>query len=68
MIITLEEHSIFGGLGSAVAECIAENGKSTKFFRTGLDCIAIGSGNRNDMREINGISYKNIINIIESNL
>lgn len=35
-IHTLEEHSIIGGLGSAVAEVIAESGKGIKFKRIGI--------------------------------
>ncbi len=35
-IITLEEHNIIGGLGSAVAEVIAESGKAVKFKRVGV--------------------------------
>lgn len=35
-IHTLEEHSIIGGLGSAVAEVIAESGKGVKFKRIGI--------------------------------
>jgi len=35
-IITFEDHSIVGGLGSAVAEVIAESGKGCAFRRVGL--------------------------------
>lgn len=35
-ILTLEEHNIIGGLGSAVAEVIAESGKGVKFKRIGI--------------------------------
>lgn len=35
-IITVEEHSINGGLGAAVAECLCENSFSGKFKRIGL--------------------------------
>ena len=35
-IQTLEEHSIIGGLGSAVSEVIAESGKGVKFKRIGV--------------------------------
>ena len=35
-IITLEEHNIIGGLGSAVAEVIAESGKAVSFTRIGV--------------------------------
>jgi transketolase len=35
-VVTVEEHSINGGLGSAVAECLLENGFSGRFKRIGL--------------------------------
>jgi len=35
-IITLEEHNIIGGLGSAVAEVIAESGMAVKFKRIAI--------------------------------
>ncbi|GGI46216.1 1-deoxy-D-xylulose-5-phosphate synthase [Paenibacillus marchantiophytorum] len=35
-IITLEEHNIIGGLGSAVSEVIAESGKAVPFKRFGI--------------------------------
>ncbi len=34
-VVTIEEHSIIGGLGSAVAECLAEN-HPTKQYRIGV--------------------------------
>lgn len=35
-IITVEDHSIIGGLGSAVAEVMAESGKACAFMRLGI--------------------------------
>jgi transketolase len=35
-MITLEEHSIIGGLGSTISEIIAESGKGIKFKRMGI--------------------------------
>lgn len=35
-IFTLEEHSVIGGLGSAVAEVLAEEGFNGKFLRIGI--------------------------------
>lgn len=35
-IITFEEHSVIGGLGSAVSEVIAESGKAVNFKRIGI--------------------------------
>lgn len=44
-VYTVEEHGIYGGLGSVVAEVLAENGVGTKFYRIGLkDCFAKGYG------------------------
>jgi transketolase len=45
-IVTLEEHSIIGGLGSAVAEVIAESGQAVRFKRIGIKdmfCHDVGS-------------------------
>ena len=36
-IITLEEHSIIGWLGSIISKIIAENEKSIKFKRMGVN-------------------------------
>lgn len=44
-IVTVEEHSINGGLGAAVAECLCENGFEGKFKRIGLpDKFAVLGG------------------------
>ncbi|HDP24781.1 MAG TPA: transketolase family protein [Deltaproteobacteria bacterium] len=41
-IITFEDHTIYGGLGSAVAEVIAESGKACAFTRVGIpDCYSV---------------------------
>ena len=37
MIITIENHSITGGLGSAVAEVLADNGFAIPLKRIGVD-------------------------------
>lgn len=45
-IVTLEEHSIIGGLGSAVSEVLAENSISIPFKRIGVQdkfCYEVGS-------------------------
>jgi transketolase len=36
LLVTAEDHSIIGGLGSAVAEVLAENGVGKKLFRLGV--------------------------------
>lgn len=37
MIVTLEEHNVIGGLGSAVAECLTKNGKAVKQVFIGVE-------------------------------
>ena len=51
-VITLENHSIVGGLGSAVAEVMAENGVGKKLVRMGLkDTYAHGASRHYLMKE-----------------
>ncbi len=51
-IYTLEEHNIINGLGSAVAEVIAESGKAVKFKRIGIpDTFSHYIGNQDYLRE-----------------
>ena len=58
-IFTIEEHNIIGGLGSAVAEIIAESGQSMKFKRIGInDTFSHHIGNHNYQREKFGLLKK----------
>lgn len=51
-IITLEEHNVIGGLGSAVAEVIAESGKGISFSRIGIpDVYSHYVGSQQFLRE-----------------
>lgn len=63
-IVTIEDHNIIGGLGSAVAEVIAEYGKNVKFKRMGLQRFAKGYGCYQEMKSNNGIDQNNILNCI----
>lgn len=71
-IITIEEHNIIGGLGSAVAEVIAEKGLAIKLDKIGLeDKFAIGYGTPVQVKEANCLDekgiYNRICNILEMN-
>jgi len=60
-IVTAEEHSVIGGLGSAVAEVIA--GKSDcKFDRIGIQDKFGKSGKPKDLFEAYGLTAENIAN------
>jgi transketolase len=69
VVVTVEEHSILGGLGSAVAETIAEaNFKSAKRFkRIGIpDVFPKQYGSQNSLMESFGITTENVVaNILE---
>ena len=64
-VCTLEDHNIVGGLGSAVAEVVAECGKSIKFKRFGLNGFTVGYGPYEDLKEKNGIGKKSVQRRIE---
>ncbi len=68
-IFTLEEHSVIGGLGSAVAEVLAENKIGLIFKRIGVpDRFSKVIGNQEYMRQENGLSIDQIIEQISSSL
>jgi len=60
-IITIEEHNIIGGLGSAIAEVIAESGIAISFKRIGIkDMYCHYVGSQNFLRDKLGIFSLNI--------
>lgn len=63
-IVTIEDHNIIGGLGSAVSEVIAESGHGVKFKRLGLQGFSNGYGTYAQIKEMNGIGLKQIYNEI----
>ncbi len=64
-IITVEDHNIIGGLGSASAEAIAESGIGTRFRRIGLaDSFSKGYGTYEQVKEMNGLGTQKIIDTV----
>ena len=63
-IITIEEHSIIGGLGSAVAEVLAESGISRIVFkRVGIkDCFSPVVGSQAYLCKYHSLSVEDIVN------
>lgn len=64
-IVTVEDHNVIGGLGSAVAEVVAESGQSVKFRRLGLHDFSVGYGSYAQVKEQNGLGSKRIMNEIK---
>ena len=63
-IITAEEHSVIGGLGSAVSEFLSEN-QPTKVIKIGVQDQFGQSGNAELLKEHYGLTAKNIINKVK---
>lgn len=64
-IITVEDHNQIGGLGSAVAEVIAESGQGIAFRRMGLQGFSNGYGTYAQVKETNGIGIEKICNEVK---
>lgn len=61
LIVTIEEHNIIGGFGSAVAEIMAESKNNCKLLRIGLnDTYSSIVGSQAYLREMYGIDAKSI--------
>lgn len=64
-IISVEEHSIIGGLGSAIAEILAEEQLAVPFRRIGLRDIFSGIGTQEELWEKYGMGVSHITNAAE---
>jgi transketolase len=64
-IITAEEHSIIGGLGSATSEILAEKSCSCKFKRMGVQDIFCESGEPSDLFEKYELNTKHIVKTVK---
>lgn len=61
MLVTVEEHNVYGGLGGIVSELLTEKGIGVKVLKIGLqDCFAAGYGTHSQVRIENGLSGKAI--------
>lgn len=60
-LITAEEHSIVGGLGSAVAEVISEE-SPVRMKRVGVNDVFGQSGNPDELMELYGLTVDRLIN------
>lgn len=64
-IVTVEDHNVIGGLGSAVAEIVAEYGKETMFKRIGLCDFSKGYGTYSEVKKNNGVDIHCICRCIK---
>lgn len=62
-VYTIENHSIIGGLGSMVAELIAESSKNIQFKRIGINDEFGQSGTANELLDFYGLSARKIADL-----
>ena len=67
VIVTAEEHSIIGGLGSAVAEVVSEN-CPVPVLRVGVKDTFGESGKPNELLEKYGLTSNDIVNKVKKAL
>lgn len=60
-IVTAEEHSIIGGLGSAIAEAVCEAGKPVPVIKVGVNDVFGKSGPATELLHIYGLDAQNIV-------
>ncbi len=65
-VITMENHLISGGLGSAVAEMMAENGIGTKLIRMGLEDRYAHGASRPYLMKKYGLDALSLIRTVET--
>lgn len=63
IVITAENHSIIGGLGSAVAEALAEAGLGVLLRRVGIADVFAESGSREFLFQRYGLGTQNILDV-----
>ncbi len=63
LVITAENHTIIGGLGSAVAEALAEAGVAAPLRRIGIADVFAESGSREFLFPRYGLSTQNILDV-----
>lgn len=49
LVVSLEEHNVYGGLGSATAEVLADAGLGVPLLRLGIPDLYVGVGEREDL-------------------
>lgn len=69
LLFSVEEHNIYGGLGSIISEILTDNGIGVRLHRIGLkDIFATGYGTQQYVRAANGLDAQGIYTEIKEAL
>lgn len=65
-IVTVENHSILGGIGSRIAEILSQRPNHAPIAYVGVEDVFTESGNSTKVKEKYGLNVENIISKVES--
>jgi transketolase len=68
LILTVEEHNVIGGLGSAVAEILSNHNNNCKLIRVGINDFYSSGGSYDYLKDIYGLSVEKIVTAVLLNL
>ncbi len=64
-IVTIENHSIIGGLGGAIAEVLAQKPNHAQLAYVGVEDVFTESGTATEVKEKYGLNIENVIKKVE---
>jgi len=65
-IVTIENHSVIGGLGGAVAEVLSKRNTHAKLSMVGVQDCFTESGKTSEVKSKYGLNVENVINHVKS--
>jgi len=65
-IVTIENHSVIGGLGGAIAEVLAQMPNHAPIRYVGVEDVFTESGSATEVKEKYGLNVENIVSNVES--
>lgn len=67
-IVTIENHSVIGGLGGAIAEILAQKPNHAPIAYVGVEDVFTESGSATEVKEKYGLNVENIVAKVESTM
>lgn len=65
-IVTVENHSVIGGIGGAISEILAQKSHHAKIAYVGVEDVFTESGKPSDVKEKYGLNVENIVAKVEA--
>ena len=67
-ILTIENHSVIGGLGGAISEILAQKKEQAPIRFIGVNDVFTESGSATEVKEKYGLNVENVVNKVEEML